>query len=71
MADHGRRKIIEDHPKIEGHMFEAMAREQQRKSSPDIDISTCVEPGVESYDKMETYRELAETIDCSAVWIFA
>ena len=43
MADSGRRKIIEDHPKIEGYMFEAKAREQLRKSSPDIDMSTWVE----------------------------
>ena len=56
MADPGRREKLEKHPKIEGFMFEAMMRDQQSESSPDI---------VESYDKMETYRELTETIDKS------
>ena len=56
MADPGRRGELEKHPKIEGFMFEAMMRDQLSESSPDI---------VESYDKMETYRELTETIDKS------
>ena len=56
MADPGRREKLSKHPKIEGFMFEAMMRDQLSESSPDI---------VESYDKMETYRELTETIDKS------
>ena len=53
MADPGRREKLEKHPKIEGFMFEAIMRDQQSESSPNI---------VESDDKMETYRELTETI---------